>query len=366
MKLLLIYPNKKNYSETFIRNHLQYLKPEHTLTGGWRAYIDENNKSIFTFPLSELIRIFIKRILPFWYAGFYTYFLTKHLKKIAPDCVLAEYGITGSVVLKACQNLNIPLVVHFHGFDASEKRTLEKYAKAYKEVFDYAKAICVVSRDMKQALANIGAPDAKLKLVPYGVDTTLFGAKEAYLDNKLVIAVGRFTHKKAPYLTIKAFKRVLEKETNARLMMVGVGELWEQAKKLVIELNLQEKVDFMGVQPPQEVAKLLQQASIFVQHSMVNPLNGDSEGTPNSVLEATAVGLPVVSTFHGGIKDAVAHGETGFLVEEGDYEGMAAYIYELLANAQTAEEMGRKGRIKMESEYSIEGQTAKLQKIINV
>lgn len=366
MKILVAYPNKENYSETFIQNQLHYLKPEHTLTGGWRAYIDENNKSFFNFPLSELIRIFIKRILPFWYAGFYTHFLTKYLKKVAPDCILAEYGITGCTILKACQKLNIPLVVHFHGFDASDKPTLDKYGKAYKEVFDYAKAIVVVSKDMKQALINLGAPEAKLKLIPYGVNTTLFGEKKEYSDNKVVITVGRFAYKKAPDLTIKAFKRVLEQEANATLIMVGEGELWGEAKKLVKKLEIQEKVDFKGIQPPQEVVRLLQNADIFVQHSVVSPITGDSEGTPNSVLEATSVGLPVVSTLHGGIKEAVDHGKTGFLVEEGDYEGMADYICDLLANPEKAQEMGRNGRVKVEDEYSIENQIGKLHKVLSV
>lgn len=366
MKLLVAYPNRNNYSETFIRNHLQYLQPEYTLTGGWRGYIDEKNKTIFTFPLSELVRIFIKRILPFWYPKFYTHYLVKHFKKISPDCVLAEYGLTGCAVLKACQRLNIPLVVHFHGFDATDKVTLEKYGSLYKEMFSYAKGIVAVSRDMQKALVDLGASPDKLHFVSCGVNMEKFQGKKDSTKGKTVIAVGRFTMKKAPHLTVKAFKKVLEKEKDARMVMVGKGELWNQTRKLAQELGIQNQVDFVGVKNVKEVAELLQNANVFVQHSMVNPTNGDSEGTPTSILEASSAELPVVSTLHGGIKDAVDHGETGFLVEEGDYEGMADYISELLANPEKAEEMGKKGRIKMENEYSIENQIGKLQKITSV
>lgn len=72
--------------------------------------------------------------------------------------------------------------------------------------------------------------------------------------------------------------------------------------------------------------------------------NCDSEGTPVAILEACASGLPVVATRHAGIKDVILHGETGFLIEEGDVHGVAEYMVQLLEDPELAERLGRSGR----------------------
>lgn len=363
MKLCFAYPNENNYSETFIRNHYKYLNPEYSLTGGWRPYKTKDNKSIFDFFLSEPIRIFLKRLLPNSYDKFYTKYLTKYLVKNKITVVLAEYGITGTCMMQACKNANVALIVHFHGFDASDRETLQPYEQKYKLLFQNAKAICVVSKDMGNKLVTLGADITKIHNIPYGVDATTFQPK-TYSNGKIIIAVGRFAHKKAPYLTIKAFALVLKKEPNAILWMVGIGELLEECKQLTKELGISEKILFLGIKSPEEVAELLHQADIFVQHSMENPFTGDSEGTPNSILEACAVGLPIVSTYHAGIKEAVTHERTGFLVNEGDFEKMAEYIILLLDNPDLREQLGRNGREKISTEYNIETQIEKIRKLL--
>jgi len=362
MNICFIYPNQNNYSETFIYNHKKYLNPSHTLTGGWRGYLDKNGKSIFNFKGSEFLRIFIKRVLPFLYASFYTFYLEKYLKKEKIDIVLAEYGVTGSYVVDACMKSGVPLVVHFHGFDAFEIKTLKEYN--YKKMFRYAQSIVAVSRDMAEQLIKLGADRNKVHLIPYGVLTDQFKQSTPSNNSEVIIAVGRFTLKKAPHLSIKAFNIVLEKVPNATLQMIGKGELWDECNELVQELGLGKSIKLLGVKSPEEISEYLKYARVFIQHSMFNPVNNDSEGTPNSVLEASSSGLPVVSTKHGGIKDAIDHNQTGFLVDEGDYKSMADYICTLLKNPDLADSMGEKGREKMIREYEMEKQIDKLKTLL--
>jgi glycosyltransferase involved in cell wall biosynthesis len=364
MRICFAYPNKVNYSETFIQYHKEYLQPELTLTGGWRPYMTEKNLSIFNFFLSEPIRIAIKRGLSFLYPTIYEYYLKNHFRSTQPDVILAEYGITGCSVLRVCKQLNLPLVVHFHGFDAFEKKTIQKYHQAYQELFTYAKAIVAVSRDMGEQLVKLGADRRKIHFVSCGVVTDRFKGAKPENAEKIVLAVGRFTAKKAPQLTIKAFQIVLDKHPDAKLLMIGKGELWDDCQKLVQQLHLEDKIQLLGIKTPDEIIDYLLYARVFVQHSMFNPMNNDSEGTPTSVLEASAAGLPIVSTRHAGIKDAVEHGVTGFLTEEGDYKKMAEYIIALLENPVLAGEMGRKARIKMLQEYNMHLQINKLQNLL--
>jgi colanic acid/amylovoran biosynthesis glycosyltransferase len=122
--------------------------------------------------------------------------------------------------------------------------------------------------------------------------------------------------------------------------MIGDGELLESCMALSRELCLEEKIDFCGIQKQEIIAQQFQRSLVYVQHSMITP-DGDSEGTPLSILEAGACGLPVISTHHGGITDVIIDGETGFLVNEGDIKGMAEKMILLANNPAQAHTMGR-------------------------
>ncbi len=97
----------------------------------------------------------------------------------------------------------------------------------------------------------------------------------------------------------------------------------------------------------------------FVQHSITAP-NGDMEGTPVSIMEASSSGLPIISTKHGGIKELVVHNKTGFLVDEKDEEGMAAYMLKICDDLELAKSMGAEGRKYIEQNYEQSVQIGKL------
>src|SRR4051794_36516731 len=102
----------------------------------------------------------------------------------------------------------------------------------------------------------------------------------------------------------------------------------------------------------QEVLRRMRVADVFCQHSIVDPETGDEEGLPVAILEAMVHGLPVVSTRHAGIPDAVADGVSGFLVEEGDVAGMARHLARLAADPALRSRMGRAGRRIVEARFT--------------
>ena len=83
------------------------------------------------------------------------------LQKKKVGCVLAEYGVTAAETLKVIKSLNLPLIVHFHGFDASDKKFLQKYKERYIEVFKYARSVISVSKKMSKDLIALGCPADK-------------------------------------------------------------------------------------------------------------------------------------------------------------------------------------------------------------
>lgn len=289
--------------------------------------------------------------------------ISRYLKKMRVDGVLAEYGHTGASVMDACRLAHKPLFVHFHGFDASKREHLQLYRDRYTRMFFYASGIVAVSEAMYRKLIEIGAPEDRLYVNPYGVDPGRFGGASPENAPPVFVAVGRFVEKKAPHLTIFAFSRVVAKIPDARLKMAGDGILLGPARRLAEALGIADKVDFLGPQPSAEVSRLMKEARAFVQHSLVAE-TGDSEGTPVAVIEAQMTGLPVVATYHAGIPDVVVHGETGFLVPEGDADEMGDRMLELILDPALAGKMGSAGRQRALAHFTLDRHLGALARMI--
>jgi glycosyltransferase involved in cell wall biosynthesis len=286
----------------------------------------------------------------------------KAFRSIRPDVVLAEYGNTGTRVAEACQRSRVPLVVHFHGYDASV-RTVVTENGCYRDVFASSAGIVAVSRHMEEGLLKLGAPRGKVHYNPYGVDLARFAVADPSTSEPVFLAVGRFVEKKAPHLTLLAFARVLKEYPRVRLRMVGDGPLLPVCKDLARELELTDAVTFLGSQPHDAVQVEMQQARAFVQHS-VEASNGDCEGTPVAILEAGASGLPVVSTRHAGIPDVVEDGRTGFLVDERDVVGMAERMGRLARDPGLTGQLGGEAARHIRANYSMDSRIAGLWRII--
>jgi glycosyltransferase involved in cell wall biosynthesis len=253
--------------------------------------------------------------------------------------------------MDACQQLNLPLVVHFHGFDLSVRRVMERYASDYSEMFRQANGLISVSRAMQRKLIEMGAPPEKVYYNPCGVNCEQFGGASPGSAEPLVLTVGRFVEKKGPQLTLAAFARVLQLNPKARLRMIGDGPLLQACRKLSHNLAIDHAVTFLGSQPHSFVAEEMRRVRLFAQHS-IEATSGDSEGTPVAILEAGASGLPVVSTYHGGIPDVVIDNETGLLVKERDVEGMAYQMHRLLSDPSFAATMGQAARRRINLHFS--------------
>lgn len=285
----------------------------------------------------------------------------KYLESFGADLILAQYGTTGMYMLDYAKDLNVKLVVHFHGFDSGIKKVLLRNDN-YKELWRQANAVIAVSNKMYRQLSNLGAPESILHYNCYGIDTTKFKLKSAY-QGKDIVAIGRFTEKKAPQILLYTFSLVLKQVPDARLIIAGNGVLFDPCVKLAQALKISDSIVFLGATSHETVAEYMQNALVFAQHSIV-PENGDTEGTPLAVMEAMCSGLPVVSTRHAGIMDVVKEGETGFLVDELDAEGMANHLIFLLQNPDKCREMGVKGSEFIKNTNSLERYITDLDKII--
>ena len=362
--ICVVLPSPVAYSETFLQAHIERLSAAVNYLGDFPVVVDEVFPKQISADRTEQLK---RQARVCWHRyglnPIKKHSLRKFFKRNGINVVLAEYGLTGIGVLDVCKDLNIPLIVHFHGYDAYLTELLDRHKRAYKRMFDYASVIIAVSKHMVEQLVKLGVPLEKVVYVPYGVEINKFAQADIFASPLRVLSVGRFVEKKAPYLTILAFKKVLERLPEARLVMVGAGLLHDVCSKLTKALHVEHAVELKGIVDHAGVAALMQQSRVFVQHSLV-PASGDTEGTPVAILEAGAAGLPVVSTKHAGINEAVIHGKTGFLVDEGDIDAMAEYLYQLLANPELAGKMGKNAREFIHANFSMERRIEQLRKIL--
>ena len=201
---------KVQVSETFIQSHVDRL-PNVVKVSGWP--LEPRNIFNLTSRLAhKLLRADRK-----WMQSR----IMCELKNSRCEVVLAEYGHVGAEIVEACSQLSIPLVVHFHGFDAHQNSHIAEYRERYQRMFRMAVAIVVVSRPMKAALEDIGAEPDRLHLIHYGVDCQRFTYNDEPQSSLNFLTVGRFTEKKAPHLTIKAFSKIAGDFPEARLRMIG-------------------------------------------------------------------------------------------------------------------------------------------------
>lgn len=357
INLALVAPQNNAISETFIRAHKLLPFNIKFYYGGYFPNSLEGVETIYKFNFIEkiLFKVTNNRNLT-------KHAVIKSFKNEKINCILAEYGPTACEILDVARELNIPLIVHFHGFDATNTETLSVYRAEYKIVFNYASRVIVVSEKMKQDLIKLGCEEQKIAITPCGPNPAFLKIKPSFQKLQF-IAVARFVDVKGYLFTIAAFKKVVEKHSDAKLICIGDGPQLESCKQFARILKLENETVFMGAASPDEIKSALSESIAFLQHS-VTLTDGLNEGSPVAVMEAMAVGLPVVCSNSGGIKDLVVNNVTGFLVDEFDIDSMANCMVKFVENTVLARTMGLAGKARILSHLSLEKHLNVLERVI--
>lgn len=353
-------------SETFLRAHIEGLPCKIFTLIGDRGYrqLDLGDKYLLSRAMVPLgLRWLLRRL------GFSTVEQQDRravkclIHKYKIDSVLAEYGVSAVSVMDACRDASVPLVAHFHGWDAYSEYQIKLNGDNYKKLFKQASAVIAVSQHMRDQLLKLGANPEKTFYNSCGTEIAATIQANPQKAQKRFLMVGRLTEKKAPFLAILAFSQVLSQHPDARLDIVGDGSLRDPCIQLCKGLSITEQVVFYGVQTHDEVESHLKRARCFIQHS-VRAIDGDHEGTPVAVLEAMGVGLPVVATRHGGIMDVVEDGNTGSLVDEFDVSGMAQAMIKYADNPELAQQIGINARKAVLANWTSEKSIERLWNIV--
>ena len=255
----------------------------------------------------------------------------------------------------------IPLVVSLHGRDVTILMGADKYKPAWwpyllrhRRLFRQAALFSAASTELRDLITDLGCPAHKVVVHRLGIDLSAFTPDPSLRekDPPLIAMVGRFVAKKGHRYGIEAAARARDAGHRFKLVIVGDGPLASSYRSLVDRLGLAQMVSLPGPLAPAEVIDLLRRATVSMAPSVVAK-NLDRESGIIVVKEASACGVPVIGTRHGGIPDIVDHDETGFLVGERDADDLGRRLISLLEDTALRERMGLAARRKMEREYDI-------------
>jgi colanic acid/amylovoran biosynthesis glycosyltransferase len=273
--------------------------------------------------------------------------------------------------LPICRELGLPLIVSTYGYDVSLLPLKDKaYVRNLQAMFDYATVVLAMSQDMRSDLIALGCPDDKVVIHHTSVDMDgfAFWSSRHGSPRIRILTICNYVEKKGlPYL-IQAFAQARKQFPNVELRIVGRpaededNDIAREVDRLIEAFDLHEDVDQRHFVPFASLPGEFAQADIFVLPS-ITTRNGEKEGIPTVLLEAQSSGLPVISTWHAGIPEAVVDGETGFLVEECDVEDLAAKLALLVSSEELRERMGKKGRKHIGREFNIQTQIERLERI---
>lgn len=285
--------------------------------------------------------------------------------------VHAHFGTDGVYAMALADQLKIPFLVTFHGYDITIfRRSIWRTGKFlyYQLIFHEeelkrkASTFIAVSHFIRNKLLEKGYPDEKIIQHYIGVNTAKFSPSCKRADERYILCVGRHIQKKGIDTLLLAFAQIARKHPSVSLIQVGTGPMTADLNALAKTLGIDNRVRFLGAQTHQAVLNLMRGAEIFALPSQTAK-DGNCEGLPIVINEASACGVPVVSTWHSGIPEAVLDGETGFLVPERDDAALAEKLDFLLSDRALGEKMGQLGREFVCEVFDIRKQTVKLETI---
>lgn len=290
--------------------------------------------------------------------------LRETLAHFNPVAIHANFGKSGAYALPLARALKIPLIVTYHGGDATKTSNtkdsrLRVYNRRRQALWDEAALLLPVSDFIRRELLAKGAPDEKMVVQYNGVDPEKFTPGEK--ENVLLFA-GRWMEKKGIETLIRALTKIdPEILKNWRIRLLGDGELKPKLLPLLEAAGV--KAELPGWIPADEMPRHFEEAAIACVPSN-RAASGDAEGLPMVCMEAMFAGCALAATAHAGIPECVVDGETGYLVEERDADALADRLTKLMSDPAATRAMGEKGRARAMEKFNLNIQSKKLESLI--
>lgn len=289
--------------------------------------------------------------------------LKARLEEERPVLIHAHFGKSAAYALPLAREMGLPLVVTYHGGDATKtantrKSALRIYNRRRADLWREAALILPVSEFIKGELQAAGCPPEKLVVNYNGADASRFAVGE---KAKLILFAGRWVEKKGIDTLVSALILAKGKLDGWRVRLVGDGDLKPQLEARMKAAGLE--VELPGWVQPADMPREYAEASIVCVPSQ-RASTGDAEGLPTVCVEAMLSGCAIAATRHAGIPECVREGETGLLVAEGDHAALADVLVRMASDIEATRVMGAKGRELALAEFNLERQSKRLEGLL--
>ncbi len=366
-KPVIIFRNELlHYSETFIPAQINSLSSYEPYYVGTKVIDPQKlGKAPLVVPFEGKSRIYRQL---FTRTGYIWQGWLKTIKAIQAKLIHAHFGIDGVLALPLARKTHLPLLVTFHGYDITSQDcskyvsgwNYETYNRGRQILFKEAKSFIAVSDFIRSQLIAKGCPEEKIIVHYIGIDTDKFTPDLTINRKPVVLFVGRLVEKKGCEYLIRAMAQVQSVMPEVELVIIGDGILREKLEQLAAQLLYSYR--FLGAQPPEIVKTWMNQSQLMAVPS-VTAATGDTEGAPMVVLEAQAMGLPVVGSLHAGIPELVLEGETGLLAKEKDWKTLAEKIIFILKDNLFWHKLSQQGQERVNTSFNLRTQTQALENI---
>lgn len=282
------------------------------------------------------------------------------------DILHAQYGYpTGLAALEASKITGVPNAVSIQGGDGHWVGSCcATHDRAMKAVLGHAGALLIGSRSFAEEVRdNHGVAPEDFTIIPGAVDTRRFRPADEDRVGELsaepaLVYHGRVDARKGILDLLHAMKILAGRGSRARLVVSGVGPDVQAAKDLASGLGLDGRVEFSGYAPYEATPGVYRAHDVFVSPTY-------AEGFSNTILEAMASGLPVVSTNTTGVVDCLADGENALLCEPGATEALADALQRMLADDGMRRRLARTALAEARRIYSWPAIAARIEEVYN-
>lgn len=277
-------------------------------------------------------------------------------KALHADVFIAHFGPAGvtAAKLRELGVISGKIATVFHGIDISHREVLARYTPEYQKLFQRGDLMLPISNLWAGRLQKMGCPPEKIAVSRMGIDMTRFTPREvkAPAAPLEILSVARLTEKKGLHVAIEACRQLKEQGMAFRYRILGIGPWERRLRTLIEQYQLDDVIEMSGFMPSHQVKEMLDRADVFLLPSITGT-DGDMEGIPVALMEAMAVGIPVVSTVHSGIPELVESGKTGWLVPENDAQALAERLAALThIDSGELKPIVLRAREKIESEFN--------------
>jgi len=284
--------------------------------------------------------------------------LAESVQKRGIQHLHAHFGTSAATVARLTSLLTgVP-----YTFTAHAKDIFHEYVDAEglgQKIADAAAVVTVSDYNVAHLRTEYPRFADKLVRIYNGLPISLFHFSPYGEREPLILAVGRLVEKKGLCDLVSACKIIHENGGTFRCDIVGGGEEESTLRRKILSAGLENFVRLTGPLPSDAVADRLRQASVLVA-PCVTASTGDRDGLPTILLEAMALGTPIIGTDVTGIPEVVQHERTGLLVPEKEPQLLASCINRLLQDSELAASLAKAARALVEQEFNIERNAAKI------